>query len=53
MDQMQIQLKLKTLKKTLKQYGLRVKTNKGIIGADPISAKDNVKRNLDAAGIKI
>jgi hypothetical protein len=44
--------KIENIEKTLKQYGLRVKTNKGIIGADPISAKDNVKRNLDAAGIK-
>ena len=44
--------KIANIEKTLKQYGLRVKTNKGIIGAEMIGAKDNVKRNLDAAGIK-
>ena len=44
--------KIANIEKTLKQYGLRVKTNKGIIGAEMISAKDNVKRNLDAADIK-
>jgi hypothetical protein len=44
--------KIANIEKTLKEYGLRVKTNKGIIGAEMIGAKDNVKRNLDAAGIK-
>ena len=44
--------KIANIEKTLKEYGLRVKTNKGTIGAEMISAKDNVKRNLDAAGIK-
>ena len=45
--------KIANIEKTLKEYGLRVKTNKGTIGAPMISAEDNIKRNLTSAGIDL
>ena len=44
--------KIANIEKTLKEYGLRVSTNKGTIGAPMISASDNVIRNLKNAGIE-
>jgi len=45
--------KVAKIVETLKKYGLRVKTNKDTLGAPMISAEDNIKRNLNAAGIDL
>ena len=44
--------KIKKITEVLKQYGLRVDTGKGVIGAPMISAEDNITRNLSGFGVK-
>jgi len=43
--------KIKKISKVLDQYGLRISTNKGIIGAKPIPASQVLDRNLKALGL--